>query len=67
MTETIRDWNPNEGDLFQGDVMLFRLPEGACAGQDRYDSAARWQADPRRWRGHRASSRHLYEPADVPR
>jgi hypothetical protein len=28
MTETIRNWNPDEGDLCQGDVLLFRLPEG---------------------------------------
>ena len=28
MTETIRHWDPDEGDLCQGDVLLFRLPEG---------------------------------------
>jgi hypothetical protein len=28
MTETIHDWNPDAGDLCQGDVLLFRLPEG---------------------------------------
>ena len=28
MTETIREWNPAEGDLCQGDVLLLRLPEG---------------------------------------
>lgn len=26
--ETIRDYNPDEGDLCQGDVILFRLPDG---------------------------------------
>lgn len=28
MTETIRDYDPAEGDLCQGDVILFRLPDG---------------------------------------
>jgi hypothetical protein len=27
MTKTIRHWDPHEGDLCQGDVLLFRLPE----------------------------------------
>jgi len=27
MLETIRDWDPDEGDLCQGDVLLFRLPK----------------------------------------
>jgi hypothetical protein len=28
MTETIRDWNPGDGDFAQGDVLIFRLPDG---------------------------------------
>jgi len=28
MNENIRDWNPDDGDLCQGDVLLFRLPDG---------------------------------------
>jgi hypothetical protein len=28
MTETIRHWDPGGGDLCQGDVVLFQLPEG---------------------------------------
>jgi hypothetical protein len=27
MMETIRNWDPDEGDLCQGDVLLFRLPK----------------------------------------
>lgn len=28
MTETIREWRPEEGDLCQGDVLMFQLPKG---------------------------------------
>lgn len=28
MTEVVHEWNPDEGDLCQGDVLLFRLPDG---------------------------------------
>jgi hypothetical protein len=28
MNNAIRPWNPDDGDLCQGDVLLFRLPEG---------------------------------------
>ena len=35
MKETIRNWDPDEGDLCQGDVLLFRLPKDiAPAGTD---------------------------------
>lgn len=27
MSNNIRDWNPNDGDAYQGDVCLFRLPD----------------------------------------
>lgn len=27
MSESIRDWNPDDGDAYQGDVCLFRLPD----------------------------------------
>ena len=33
MTE-IHDWNPDEGDLCQGDVLLFRLPDGYIPARD---------------------------------
>lgn len=34
MTEKIYDWNPDEGDALQGDVCLFRIPDGIDVSTD---------------------------------
>jgi hypothetical protein len=33
MTETIRHWDPDQGDLCQGDVLLFQLPAAFTLGR----------------------------------
>lgn len=32
--DTIRDWDPSSGDLCQGDVLVFRLPDGMAPSKE---------------------------------